>query len=622
MKTLRRIDTEGNYGDITITGSNRNTEIGLHIHVPEGEEISVGKVNISNVFLPILKTGLGVFKFESITTSEFGGDNFNIRANGNAQGSSLIIESHTPTRPYNRCVRVGDETIEECLARNGETVYDASLLQFEEWPKDSGREVILGYHADAILQVYSTPEIGYPAYSDKLRDPQGGYGEISNVFIPNIRANLTGATTQAIMGSERCKYSHIYLGTESLVINSDGYPYHTVFNSLENSVIGCTDNVIRPGCKVKVVNAKDSPHLNRNNQYIGFTSEDVIGDVVMTDNPRMKTIEVPVFTQIPSDLSIKSFAQENNVEAAKLEAFVVVESKGESHLKGRVLKLQEPHVLWRALNRQGIDPRVVLEEVPEMKKVLQRRPRKRGTYGSSASQNDKFDLACTISISAAIESCSWGFAQVLGENWEMCGFYSPEDFRNGVQTKQGQLYAFLNYLKNRKGLLAALRLGDWDRVADLYNGPNDYDGDGNGINDYTEKLMKAYTRRVLRQAPNRTQSNSFKKSRTKKKEAASIGSKVAVAVTTGGAAYYTEAIEGLNTAKEVISKGKDTIVKTGTEAHGVLDSIGASLNLSTVLYFIVGVAVTSIYFSYKNMKHYDEDNGFSKVKGILDDLMD
>ena len=217
------ISTEGSFGDLNIKGTDRNQDIGLLVHVPKGKTVTLGTVRIENVFIPVIKTGEGLLKFTTIHASHFGGDCFNIRGS-NVVGTTLICTHNTPTRPYQTCQRLGDESIVDCLLRYGERVYDPSLLKFE--PSTNTLE---GYHVDGIMQMYATlPD-------SSTIDPLGC---ISNIRIPRIIAKLNGSHTQGIMGSEPNRYTDIHLGTELLAVTMDGYPFHTVFNQLDNSVIG------------------------------------------------------------------------------------------------------------------------------------------------------------------------------------------------------------------------------------------------------------------------------------------------------------------------------------------------------------------------------------------------
>lgn len=619
MTTLKRITEGGIYTeDIILKGTNRNEDIGLIVDVPLGQHVALGNIFISEVFIPIIKTGKGLLTFEKLYTKGFGGDNFNVRGNGNIVGDTINVDHHTPTRPYNRLYREGDESVIDCLARNGETVYDPSLLRFEWYIPDPKKpevrfEVLQGCHVDAIMQLYATLDDGHTL------DPNGS---ISNVVVPNIVAHLANDKTQGIMGSEKCEYTGIKLGTKKFVVNSAGYPYHTSFNSLTDSFIGCGDNNITPGCKIRVMDVKKSGKPIGNNRYNGFAAEDVIGDTSMVDNVRMKTIEVPDYTEIPSDLSVAKFAAEWGIEAAKLEAILITESGKDTHHNGFPTLLFERHVMHRVLLKEGVDVNTL---DPKYNTIVDRSPYGAGAYGSFTNQKVRFQLACEISPSAAIQACSWGFAQVLGENYEMCGFYSPEDFQNGMLTREGQLYAFLNYVANREGLMQALRMADWYEVKRLYNGPTEHDADNNGIDDYVEKLIKNYTRAVNSKAPNRDVSVPVK-SRTIRnmikdvivKGTLSGGTVVAGASMDDIVSTIQAGADKLALAKEAIEKGADSV---GDASNAVVAATGGMFDFTSISYLIAGIILATLFFNFRTGKAYLEDQGYSKIKGKFDDLI-
>ena len=76
--------------------------------------------------------------------------------------------------------------------------------------------------------------------------------------------------------------------------------------------------------------------------------------------------------------------------------------------------------------------------------------------------------------------------QVMGFNFQVCGFSNLEDFYNAMQTSEGEhLKAFLNFIVGNN-LGGALRNHQWATLAAGYNGA-DYK-----INQYDTKLAAAY----------------------------------------------------------------------------------------------------------------------------------
>lgn len=570
---------------LNLIGSSRNDDIGLRLHVPANSSIYIPELLVENCFVNIWKTGHGQLTIDRLTGREFGGDNASLRGS-NVLFNEVIVRGNTPTRPYNMLIRRGLESVEDCLDRHGEVVFDSSLLKFEAHPKSvgpaadpkyDGIEVLMGSHVDAIAQIYAFKEDGITPDFD---------GVIKNIRLPSIDAEINGRQSQGVMGSESCLCDGFEIGSKKYRVKLDGYKYHTVFNTISNSVIGCEGADVDGQLKIKDV--KRSRYQSKDNRVVGLSESSVVceagsvefvtGQCFADDyhhgslGPEVK--EMSDFTEIPAS-TLEQYAAEDGVEVEAYEAIVNKESRGKTHYKGRVLKLFERHVNDRALRRYGIDPAHVVAQDPSAQDVIGYRPYV--TYGSLQQQQNRFDKACTIHEKAAIEACSWGFAQVLGENWKMCGFKSPEDFRHAMQTKQGQLYAFIQYIRNRNGLLDALRSKDWPTVKRLYNGTKETDKNGDGVDDYTADLIKEYTRAVLRRAPKK----GVAKSRTMRNNAVGAVAKV---VAGGSIALNADSFSGLvgtlvssrekiQDVKNTINDVKDTVSEVKGSVIEVKDSV-------------------------------------------------
>jgi hypothetical protein len=95
-------------------------------------------------------------------------------------------------------------------------------------------------------------------------------------------------------------------------------------------------------------------------------------------------------------------------------------------------------------------------------------------------------VAAALDKSAAIKACSWGKFQVMGFNFEVCGFTNLDDFYAAMQKSEGEhLKAFCNFIAGNN-LGGALRKHQWATLASGYNGA-DYK-----INQYDTKLAAAY----------------------------------------------------------------------------------------------------------------------------------
>ena len=78
--------------------------------------------------------------------------------------------------------------------------------------------------------------------------------------------------------------------------------------------------------------------------------------------------------------------------------------------------------------------------------------------------------AMKLDRDGALKSISMGKFQIMGFNYEICGFVSPWHMWNlFLDSEFTQLEAFVNYL-HENNLVAKLRNGDWYGVAKGYNG--------------------------------------------------------------------------------------------------------------------------------------------------------
>jgi hypothetical protein len=87
-------------------------------------------------------------------------------------------------------------------------------------------------------------------------------------------------------------------------------------------------------------------------------------------------------------------------------------------------------------------------------------------------QRAKFTEAFGLNPEAAMKSCSWGKFQIMGFNYEVCGFNSVGEFVDAMKESEGrQLDAFVEFVIH-SGLADELRSHRWEDFARAYNGPD------------------------------------------------------------------------------------------------------------------------------------------------------
>lgn len=114
-------------------------------------------------------------------------------------------------------------------------------------------------------------------------------------------------------------------------------------------------------------------------------------------------------------------------------------------------------------------------------------------YG--ADQYERFERAFALDEAAAIQACSWGRFQVLGENYKELGFSTVHAFLRAACTSEREhlLRFFVRFVLEKRDpkyghgtLKEALKEKNWSNAAWLYNGP------GYRENKYDDKLRSAY----------------------------------------------------------------------------------------------------------------------------------
>jgi hypothetical protein len=140
--------------------------------------------------------------------------------------------------------------------------------------------------------------------------------------------------------------------------------------------------------------------------------------------------------------------------------------------------LFEPHIFWQNLSEAERDAAV--------QAGLACPTWKPGSYPPDS--YPRLYEAMKINEDAALNSCSWGLPQILGENHAPAGYTSPRDmvaaFCNG---EDEQIAAMARFICS-KGLDVYLRERNWAAFARGYNGP------AYARNAYDQKLAAAYAR--------------------------------------------------------------------------------------------------------------------------------
>lgn len=177
-----------------------------------------------------------------------------------------------------------------------------------------------------------------------------------------------------------------------------------------------------------------------------------------------------------SDLNYREAAQRLNCKVAYIMAFAEVEANGAGFEGDRPKILFEPHRFSR-LTKHRFDATNPKVSYPAWNpRAYPRRIDDRYAQLLEAIGLDPW---------AGFQACSYGKFQILGENFQLCGFDTPWAFAfSQAYDEVAQLQAFETFIV-KTGIIQPLRLGLWETVASEYNGT------GFRKNGYDERLEDA-----------------------------------------------------------------------------------------------------------------------------------
>lgn len=138
--------------------------------------------------------------------------------------------------------------------------------------------------------------------------------------------------------------------------------------------------------------------------------------------------------------------------------------------------LFEKHVFYRNLEPHSL----AIQYTRDYPSICGRTGYGKGRYGTYDEQRVRFSKAFALNKQAAMEGCSWGPFQELGENWEELGFKDVGEFVDTM--KNGLFGACIIFIKSIKmrGLINAFKTRKYALIARKYNGSGyakfNYDG--------------------------------------------------------------------------------------------------------------------------------------------------
>lgn len=169
---------------------------------------------------------------------------------------------------------------------------------------------------------------------------------------------------------------------------------------------------------------------------------------------------------------IQSEAKRLGVEVAALCAILEKESSGSGfNADGTPKILYERHIMYQRLTEHfGLS--TAKYWATGRSDLVYSKGYGAGGYGKYSEQPKKLEAAAKIDRTSALESCSWGIAQIMGYHWKLCGFSSVQQFVNAMyKSEDSQFEVFVKFLEG-SGIVPYLKKLDWANVALRYNGKN------------------------------------------------------------------------------------------------------------------------------------------------------
>lgn len=181
----------------------------------------------------------------------------------------------------------------------------------------------------------------------------------------------------------------------------------------------------------------------------------------------------------PSDLQaiIEKLATEYNLPARLAKAVFAVEAGDSGFRDGRLIARFEPRVFLRMLSTENrkIGEMFFTVGVSVRDEKMALSGWWKSFHGDNVLEWLAIGVASVVDRDAALQSSSFGIAQIMGFNAQMVGYANAQAMVDAFQkSEESQAKAFFDYCVAKKdshgSALQALRDGDLWRFAHLYNG--------------------------------------------------------------------------------------------------------------------------------------------------------
>ncbi len=309
--------------------------------------------------------------------------------------------------------------------------------------------------------------------------------------------------------------------------------------------------------------------------------------------------------------TIQSAAAELGIQPAKVRAFIRVEDGDIDRI------LFERHVFYRSLQKLGVDISALLQDSPELSEIINPSPytSKRGKrgpdyYGNYEDSKRRLRWATTIHKEAAYCSISVGYFQLMGHQFNVCGYSTAYEFVSALmEDSDAQVRAVIAVIRDM-GVDDELRRDDFSGFARRYVGPGYKRGTKTVTDDYDWKFAKFYRQELGRDLPGKP----MRKSKTMRSAAAGT------LLTGGGAVVMSGNIpstEAINSMLNYVSSNADKLSDISEKVAQINESVDA---MSWLPWMVGGFGLVTVAMLLIIAYAYLTDNGHIKGFSSLEEL--
>ena len=338
-------------------------------------------------------------------------------------------------------------------------------------------------------------------------------------------------------------------------------------------------------------------------------------DVVYENSTRPVTQNKKESKPMNSNELTQWAAEKLSIEQELIEALLLQESKKKAFYKSNPIILFERTHYTRRLASAGYDLSEVVRNYPATSDLISYEAMRK--YGSYSKQWERFINASAVDQNVAIESCSWGKFQIMGFHWLALGYNSPLEFKDAMNSEEGQFMAFVEFMKNDGECADALRRRDWNTFKKLYN--------GTGKNNYAAELAQNYRRVLASKAPSKSLMP-FRDSSTGSRTVNAQGADIAVKASTGvggvvGVDYAVGQVNSilaeLETKTQSIEDAKVRVLEVTDKVKdltGQITGIQAELDSFDWMPWAIGLLfILWMLPNFRSIYTYMQDNGYLNI---------